>query len=175
LRTQQIVAYESGVTRTIDPLAGSYYVEAKTKQIEEEAMAYIKKIDELGGATRAIDLGYIQQEISDSAYKYQMEIESGERIVVGVNKFQVEEEPPKGLLRVDPSVGEMQKKKIQDVKAKRNNAAVTEKLEALRKACEGTENVMPFILDAVREYATLGEICGVMREVFGEYEQSVLL
>jgi methylmalonyl-CoA mutase N-terminal domain/subunit len=175
LRTQQIVAYESGVTRTVDPLAGSYYVEAKTKQIEEEAMAYIKKIDELGGATRAIDLGYIQQEISDSAYKYQMEIESGERIVVGVNKFQVEEEPPKGLLRVDPSVGEMQKKKIQDVKAKRNNAAVTEKLEALRKACEGTENVMPFILDAVREYATLGEICGVMREVFGEYEQSVLL
>ncbi|MBQ7605406.1 MAG: methylmalonyl-CoA mutase family protein [Firmicutes bacterium] len=175
LRTQQIVAYESGVTRTVDPLAGSYYVEAKTKQIEEEAMAYIKKIDELGGATRAIDLGYIQQEISDSAYKYQMEIESGERIVVGVNKFQVEEEPPKGLLRVDPSVGEMQKKKIQDVKAKRNNEAVTEKLAALKKACEGTENVMPFILDAVREYATLGEICGVMREVFGEYEQSVLL
>lgn len=175
LRTQQIVAYESGVTRTVDPLAGSYYIEAKTKQIEDEAMAYIKKIDELGGAPRAIDLGYIQQEITDSAYKYQMEIESGERIVVGVNKFQIEEAAPKGLLRVDPIVGEMQKKKIADVKAKRNNEAVVEKLEALRKACEGTENVMPFILEAVKEYATLGEICGVMREVFGEYEQSVLL
>lgn len=175
LRTQQIVANESGVTNTIDPLAGSYYIESKTKQIEDEAMKYIEKIDELGGAPRAIDLGYIQKEISDSAYKYQMEIESLDRIVVGVNKFQVEEEAPKGLLRVDPIVGEMQKKKIQDVKAKRNNEAVKEKLEALRKACQGTENVMPYILECVREYGTLGEICGVMREVFGEYEHAVLL
>jgi methylmalonyl-CoA mutase N-terminal domain/subunit len=175
LRTQQIIASETGVTNTVDPLAGSYYIEAKTKEIEEEAMKYIRKIDELGGAARAIDLGYIQKEISDSAYKYQMEIESLDRIVVGVNKYQVEEEPPKGLLKVDPVVGEMQKKKIEDTKAQRNNALVNEKLESLRKACEGTENVMPFILDAVREYATLGEICGVMREVFGEYEQAVLL
>lgn len=175
LRTQQIVAYESGVTNTVDPLAGSYYIEAKTKQIEDEAMEYIKKIDEIGGAPKAIDLGYIQKEITDSAYKYQMEIESQDRIVVGVNKFQVEEKAPKGLLRVDPIVGEMQKKKIADVKASRNNEAVKESLEALRKACQGTENVMPYILTAVKEYATLGEICGVMREVFGEYEHAVLL
>ena len=175
LRTQQIIASETGVTNTVDPLAGSYYIEAKTKQIEEEAMEYITKIDELGGATRAIDLGYIQKEISDSAYQYQMEIESLDRIVVGVNKYQVEEGTPKGLLRVDPIVGEMQRKKIEDTKAQRNNALVEEKLGLLRKACEGTENVMPFILDAVREYATLGEICGVMREIFGEYEQAVLL
>lgn len=175
LRTQQIIASESGVTNTVDPLAGSYFVEAKTKEIEDKAMEYINKIDEIGGAPRAIDLGYIQKEIGDSAYKYQMEIESLDRIVVGVNKYQVEEEAPKGLLKVDPIVGEMQKKKIEDVKAVRNNEAVKEKLESLRKACEGTENVMPFILAAVREYATLGEICGVMREVFGEYEQAVLL
>ncbi len=175
LRTQQIVAYESGVTNTVDPLAGSYYIEAKTKQIEDEAMEYIKKIDELGGAPRAIDLGYIQKEITESAYKYQMEIESLDRIVVGVNKFQVEEAAPKGLLRVDPIVGEMQKKKIADVKASRNNEATKATLDALRKACQGTENVMPYILAAVKEYATLGEICGVMREVFGEYEQAVLL
>lgn len=175
LRTQQIIANETGVTNTIDPLAGSYFIEAKTKEIEDKAMEYINKIDDLGGATRAIDLGYIQKEISDSAYKYQMEIESLDRIVVGVNKYQVKEQSPKGLLRVDPIVGEMQKKKIQDVKVARNNEAVKEKLEALKKACEGTENVMPFILSAVKEYATLGEICGVMREVFGEYEQAVLL
>ena len=175
LRTQQIIASETGVTNTVDPLAGSYYVEAKTKEIEDKAMEYITKIDDLGGAARAIDLGYIQKEISDSAYQYQMEIESLDRIVVGVNKYQVKEGSPKGLLRVDPIVGEMQMKKIEDVKALRNNDAVKEKLEALKKACEGTDNVMPLILAAVKEYATLGEICNVMREVFGEYEQAVLL
>ncbi|HCX60943.1 MAG TPA: methylmalonyl-CoA mutase, partial [Clostridiales bacterium] len=175
LRTQQILASETGVTNTVDPLAGSYFIEAKTKEIEEKALEYITKIDELGGAARAIDLGYIQKEISDSAFNYQMEIESLERIVVGVNKYKVEEESPKGLLRVDPIVAEMQKKKISDVKASRSNEAVQEKLNNLRKACQGTENVMPHILDAVKEYATLGEICDVMREVFGEYEQAVLL
>lgn len=175
LRTQQIIASETGVTSTVDPLAGSYYIEAKTKEIEDKAMEYITKIDELGGAPRAIDLGFIQKEITDSAYQYQMEIESLDRIVVGVNKYQVKEGSPKGLLKVDPIVGEMQMKKIEDVKAARNNEAVKEKLELLRKACEGTDNVMPLILDAVKEYASLGEICGVMREVFGEYEQAVLL
>lgn len=175
LRTQQIVAHESGVTNTVDPLAGSYYIEAKTKEIEEEAMKYIEKIDDIGGAPRAIDAGYIQQEISDAAYNYQKEVETNKRIVVGVNKFQTKEEAPKDLLRVDPTVGELQKEKINKLKADRNNDAVNEKLEALRSACEGDENVMPYILDAVREYATLGEICGVMREVFGEYQQSVRL
>ncbi|MCT4620727.1 MAG: methylmalonyl-CoA mutase family protein [Marinisporobacter sp.] len=175
LRTQQIVAYESGAADTVDPLAGSYYIEAKTKAIEEEAMEYIKKIDEIGGAPRAIDNGYIQQEIMDAAYNYQKDIENGKRIIVGMNKFQIEEEAPKGLLKVDPSVGELQKSKIQALKEKRDNAAVEERLEALRTACKSDENLMPYILDAVRAYGTLGEICGVMREVFGEYQQSVQL
>lgn len=175
LRTQQIVAHESGVTNTVDPLAGSYYIEALTSQIEEKAMTYIKKIDDLGGATRAIDLGYIQKEISDAAYTYQKEVETGKQVVVGLNKYQIEEEAPKGLLRVDPSVGEGQKQKLVELRAKRDNEAVTTSLSALKKACESTDNVMPFILDAVRTYATLGEICGVMREVFGEYQQSVNL
>ncbi|KXG73974.1 acyl-CoA mutase large subunit family protein [Thermotalea metallivorans] len=175
LRTQQIVAYESGVADTVDPLAGSYYIEAKTKEIEEEAMRYIKKIDELGGAAKAIDLGYIQQEIMDAAYNYQKDIEAGRRIIVGMNKFQIEEEPPKGLLKVDPSVGELQKKKLAELRATRDNSLVQQRLEELRKACQGDDNLMPFILNAVRAYATLGEICGVMREVFGEYQQSVQL
>ncbi len=175
LRTQQIVAHESGVTNTVDPLAGSYYIESLTDQIAEKAMSYIKKIDEIGGAPRAIDIGYIQQEISDAAYSFQKEVETGKQIVVGVNKYQVEEEAPKGLLRVDPSVGESQKQKLVELRAKRDNQAVETKLAELRTACEGTENVMPFILEAVRVYATLGEICGVMREVFGEYQQSVNL
>lgn len=175
LRTQQIVAHESGVAETIDPLAGSYYIEAKTKEIEDAAMAYIQKIDEIGGAPKAIDMGYIQQEIMDAAYDYQKKVENKEIIVVGLNKYQVEEEAPKGLLRVDPSVGEMQKNKLKALRAGRDNDKVGETLEALRKACEGTENVMPFILDAVRAYGTLGEICGVMREVFGEYQQAVNL
>ncbi|MTI46501.1 acyl-CoA mutase large subunit family protein [Sporosalibacterium faouarense] len=173
LRTQQIVAHESGVTNTVDPLAGSYYIEAKTKAIEEEAMKYIEKIDELGGAPKAIDLGYIQQEIMDSAYDYQREVESEKRIVVGVNKYKSEEEPPTGLLKVDPAVEELQKKKLQELKSKRDNEEVNNRLEALRKACNSKENVMPYIIEAVKAYGTLGEICGVMREVFGEYQQSV--
>ncbi|WP_129595720.1 acyl-CoA mutase large subunit family protein [Anaerophilus nitritogenes] len=175
LRTQQIVAYESGAADTVDPLAGSYFIEAKTKEIEEEAMEYIRKIDEIGGAPRAIDNGYIQQEIMDAAYNYQRDIENGKRIIVGMNKFQTKEEPPKGLLRVDPIVGELQKKKLKDLRARRDNELIKERLENLRKACEGNDNLMPYILDAVRVYATLGEICGVMRKVFGEYQQSIQL
>jgi methylmalonyl-CoA mutase N-terminal domain/subunit len=175
LRTQQIVAHESGVTEVVDPLAGSYYIEAKTKEIEDEAFAYIQKIDELGGAPKAIDMGYIQQEIMDASYDYQKKMESGEIIVVGMNKYQIEEEAPKGLLRVDPAVGEMQKNKLVELREKRDNHKVDETLKALKIACQGTENVMPFILDAVKAYATLGEICGVMREVFGEYQQAVNL
>ena len=175
LRTQQVVAYESGVTNTVDPLAGSYFIESKTQEIMDKAMEYITKIDDLGGAPKAIDNGYIQQEIMDAAYYYQKEVETGERIVVGMNKFQIEEEAPKDLLRVDPAVGEMQKQKLVDLRAKRDNTAVEAKLVELRAACEGTDNVMPVIVEAVKAYATLGEICGVMREVFGEYQQSVNL
>ncbi len=129
LRTQQIVAYESGVTETVDPLAGSYYVEAMTNDIEKKAMNYIKKIDDMGGAPKAIERGYIQKEIQESAYKYQMEIEAGDRIVVGVNKFQIKEGAPKGLLRVDPAVGELQRKKLETLRAERDNNKVEESLK----------------------------------------------
>lgn len=176
LRTQQIVAYESGLADVVDPLAGSYYVEAMTDRIEKEAWDYIKKIDELGGAVVAIEKGYIQKEIQDSAYKWQMDVESGARVIVGVNKFQMEEEPPKGLLKVDASVGVKQCEKLRAMKANRDNAAVQAALADLEKACADEKvNLMPVILAAVETYATLGEICGVMRKVFGEYEAHVNL
>ena len=176
LRTQQIVAYESGLADVIDPLAGSYYVEALTNKIEKEAWEYINKIDEIGGAVAAIEKGYIQKEIQDSAYKWQMDVESGAKTIVGVNKFQVEEEPPKGLLKVDASVGVAQCERLHAMKAKRDNYAVKAALADLKAACQDeNENLMPHILKAVHTYATLGEICGVMREVFGEYEAHVNL
>lgn len=175
LRTQQIVAHESGVAQTVDPLAGSYYIEAKTTELEKAALDYIRRIDDLGGAPKAIDAGYIQDEIMDAAYEHQKWVESKERIVVGMNEYIVEEPPPSGLLKVDLSVGERQKEKLFALKASRDQALVESKLAAIRQACEGDENVMPVILDAVKVYATLGEICGVMREVFGEYQQSVSL
>ena len=176
LRTQQIVAEESGLADTVDPLGGSYYVEYLTNKIEAECWDYIKKIDDLGGAVIAIEKGYIQREIQDSAYKWQMEVEKKERIIVGVNKYQIKEKPPEGLLRVDASVGDFQKGKLAKMKAGRDAAAVTAKLAALETACKDESvNLMPFILDAVKAYATLGEICGVMRKVFGEYQPHVSL
>ena len=176
LRTQQIVAYESGITEIVDPLAGSYYIERLTLEIEERVNAYIKKIDAMGGAVRAIENGYIQKEIADSAYTYQKEIEAGKRIVVGVNKFQEEEETTmEGLLRVDPAVGEEQVKRLLKLKESRDNVAVQNKLADLRKAAQGEENLMPYILEAVRLYATEGEICNVLREVFGKYRPVEIL
>ena len=171
LRTQQIVAYESGLADVVDPLGGSYYVEAMTNAIYDEAMGYIKKIDEMGGAVVAIEKGYIQKEIQESAYKWQMEVESGLRTIVGVNKFQVEEPPVEGLLKIDASVGVKQAKKTQEVRARRDQAAVDKALAALKVGAEDENvNLMPLILDAVRTYATLGEICNVLRGVFGEYQ-----
>lgn len=175
LRTQQIVAFESGVTNTVDPLAGSYYIEAKTNEIEDAAMEYIRRIDEIGGAPNAIDEGFIQREIMDAAYNYQKDVEQGEAIVVGVNKYQVEEELPRNLLRVDPIVGENQKEKLRILRETRDNDAVKAALDALREVCKSEENVMPAILEAVKTYATLGEITDVMREVFGEYKQAVIV
>lgn len=176
LRTQQILAYESGVADTIDPLAGSYYIESLTDRIEKEVMEYLEKIDELGGAVSAIEKGYIQKEIQNSAYKYQMEIEAGDRIVVGVNRFQIEEETHKDILKVDPEVERVQRENLVQLKKERNNDEVNNKLEALKEAAKDSSvNLMPYILDAVKTYATLGEICNVLREVFGEYEQSVML
>lgn len=173
LRTQQIIAYESGAGDTIDPLAGSYYVEAITNTLEKTAEEYLKKIDDLGGAVVAIEQGYIQQEIQNSAYTWQQEIEKGERIVIGVNKFTMKEPSPKGLLRVDPKVGAMQMQKITELKAKRDQNAVEEVLLKLKSAAETDANLMPLILEAVKAYATLGEICDVLRDVFGEYQASV--
>lgn len=176
LRTQQIVAYESGLADTIDPLGGSYYIEALTDKIEAEAWEYIRKIDDIGGAVVAIERGYIQREIQESAYKWQMEVENKQRIIVGVNQFQIKEKPVEGLMRVDAAVGEFQRKKIEALRAKRDSDAVEKALTELRNACSTEdENLMPFILNAVKTYATLGEICGVMREVFGEYQAPVTL
>lgn len=171
LRTQQIVAYESGLADVVDPLGGSYYVEAMTNAIEAEANEYIRKIDEMGGAVEAIDKGYIQKEIQDSAYAWQMAVESGEKTIVGVNKFTMEEPPVEGLLKVDSSAGEFQKNKLAKVKAERDNAKVQEELKKLEVAAADEEvNLMPVILDCVRAYCSLGEICGVLRKVFGEYK-----
>ncbi len=170
LRTQQLIAHESGVTDTVDPFGGSYYIEGLTNEILDRAQGYIDKIDELGGAASAIEKGFIQREIQDSAYRYQRDIEKGERVVVGVNKFQVEEESPKDLLRVDPSVRVSQIEGLKRLKSERDNGRVTGILGELRKAAEGNDNLMPIILDAVKAYATLGEICDALREVFGEYQ-----
>ncbi|UCF56707.1 MAG: methylmalonyl-CoA mutase family protein [Deltaproteobacteria bacterium] len=171
LRTQQLIAYESGVADTIDPLAGSYYVEELTREIEQRAEEYIRKIDEMGGAAAAIEKGYIQGEIQDSAYRYQREIENGERVVAGVNRFQVEEEKPTNLLRVDPAVRISQVEKLKKLKSERDNEQVAKSLAELKRVAEGSGNLMPPIFSAVKAYATLGEICDVLREVFGEYQQ----
>ena len=169
LRTQQLIAYETGVTETVDPLAGSYYIEHLTNTIESQAADYIRRIDELGGAAAAIEQGFVQREIQESAYKFQKAVEQGERIVVGLNKFQVQEPKPTGLLRVNPAVREQQMKKLQRLKEKRDSGAVQASLAGLKKAAQGEDNLLPLILQAVRAYATLGEICDTLREVFGEY------
>ena len=175
LRTQQIVAEESGITNTVDPLAGSYYVEAMTDLIEKEATEYIEKIDAMGGMTEAIEAGFVQTEIQKSAYKYEMEIEENERIIVGVNKYQVKEPEHKGLLKIDIKVQEEQIKFLKKIRSERNNEVVNKNLSALKKAAEGTDNLMPFILEAVKSYASIGEICNTMRSVFGEYKEHVVI
>ena len=176
LRTQQIIAYETGVTDTVDPLAGSYFVESLTNSIEEKAREYIARIDSLGGAKTPAALEFMQREIHASAYRYQQEVESGRRVVVGVNKFQSaqEERPSWQLLRVDPAVGERQVARLRRLRAERDNEKVTAALARLREAARGTENLMPYFLEAVRAYATLGEMCDVLREVFGEYRQPTM-
>jgi methylmalonyl-CoA mutase N-terminal domain/subunit len=175
LRTQQILGYESGVADTVDPLAGSYYVEALTEKIYNEAWEKIQKIEEMGGAERAIEIGYIQNEIQKAAYQWQMDVESGKRVIVGVNKFQVEEPEPTGLLRVDLSVQKAQIAKLDALKKKRDGIAVANRLEELRQAAKGDDNMMPYIVNAVKAYATEGEICGVLREEWGEYVAAVTL
>lgn len=173
LRTQQLLAYESGVTDTIDPLAGSYYIETLTDKIEKEAYDYIDKIDRMGGAVAAIEQGYMQQEMAAHAYEYQHEVELGKRTVIGVNKFNDSKKlAEQDVLTADLSVGERQIARLEKMKVARDNEAVNAALEKLREAAKGTENLMPYLIDAVKTYATLGEICGVLREEFGEYKQS---
>ncbi len=175
LRTQQVIAHETGVTDTVDPLGGSYYVEELTDHIEEEVNRYIERIDELGGAVEAIDKGFIQQEIQASAYRYQKEIEEQERIVVGVNRYIESGEQPIDLLKMDPATSRRQVERLKEVRLSRNQGDVASALQELRKAAQGEANLMPYILTAVKAYATLGEICGALRDVFGEYQQQVIL
>jgi methylmalonyl-CoA mutase N-terminal domain/subunit len=171
LRTQQLIAYESGVADVIDPFGGAYAVEALTDEIERKSVEYIEKIEAMGGAIKAIESGFIQGEIGESAYQYQKEIESKKRIIVGLNQFQMEEEPLRDILRIKPEVEQYQKEKLARVKKERNNAKVKETLAVLKKAAQGTDNVVPPILEAVKVYASLGEISDTLREVFGEYRE----
>jgi methylmalonyl-CoA mutase N-terminal domain/subunit len=175
LRTQQVIAQESGATSTADPLAGSYYVEALTNEMEQKAMEYIQKVDDMGGAIAAIEKGFFQKEIADSAYKYQKEIEEKKRIIVGINDYILEEENPIELLRIDPKVGDEQLARLQKLKGKRDNRKVKDALEKLHYAVEKDENLMPLIIDAVKVYTTLGEITEVLRKVYGEYKELIVI
>nr|WP_070121622.1 methylmalonyl-CoA mutase family protein [Bacillus marinisedimentorum] len=169
LRTQQIIANESGAADTVDPLGGSYYVEALTDEMEEEVQKYLDRIEDLGGAVAAVEQGYMQREIHHAAYEAQRAIEKNEEIVVGVNKYKLDDEPRPELLRVDPALGDRQIKKLERLKEKRNAGTAEERLAALREGARSDSNLMELIVDCVRDYCTIGEICGVLREEFGEY------
>jgi methylmalonyl-CoA mutase N-terminal domain/subunit len=170
LRTQQIIAEESGVANTIDPLAGSYFVEWMTNRLEEEAMSYIEKIDQLGGMVEAVERGYPQREIAASAYRLQQQIESGEKTLVGVNKYEQEGQPEIPVLRVDESIQKEQVESLQKVKAERDSAAAAKALAGIADACRSDRNVMPSIVDAAKAYCTEQEICDVLRDVFGQHQ-----
>jgi len=175
LRSQQVIAYETNVCDTVDPLAGSYYVEYLTDQIESRAQDYIDQIDRLGGSVAAIEKGFVQKEIASSAYRFQQEIEKGQRVIVGLNKFQVGKEKLPDLLKVDPEVEAQQVARLKELRSTRDNAAVQQALAELKAAAQGTDNLMYPILKAVKTMATLGEICDTLREVFGEYEAPALV
>jgi methylmalonyl-CoA mutase N-terminal domain/subunit len=174
LRTQQILAYESGIAATPDPLGGSYFLEKLTADSEAAANQYIRQIDEMGGMIPAIEAGFPQSEIAAASYRYQREVEANERIVVGVNRFQSDDEPI-DLLQIDETSGQHQSAKLAALRKRRDNGKVRATLDALRRAAEGTENTMPYLLDAVRAYATLGEICDALRSVFGTYQETTHL
>ena len=171
LRTQQIIAEEAGVTNTIDPLGGAFFVEAQTNRIEAQAYDYFRRIDELGGVLSAIEKGFFQSEISDAAYRYQREIDQSKRHIVGINAYADTKPITIPILEMDPQGTERQINRLQEVRVRRDSGRVGQALDRLRIACQGSENSMPYILDAVRAYATLGEIVGVMKEVFGVYEE----
>jgi len=171
LRTQQIIAHESGISNTVDPVGGSFYLETLTKQMEEEALRYIDRIEAMGGIFQAIEKGFLQKEIANSAYKHQLEIEKKERIVVGLNEYTGNETSSIPLLRIDPEVEGVQLRGLRRLKESRNQDLVSRRLEKLRQATEKDQNLMPHILDCVKAYCTLGEICGVLREVYGQYQE----
>ena len=175
LRTQQIMAHESGVANTIDPLAGSYYVENLTNEMEKSTMEYFRTLDDMGGAITAIEKGFFQKEIADSAYEYQKEVDEKRRILVGVNDYTTEEKQPIKVLRVDPKVEEEQVASLHKLKRERDNKKVNEMLEKLHYAAERDENLMPIIIDAVKAYATIGEICDVLRKIYGEFKELIVI
>ena len=175
LRTQQLLAYETGVANTVDPLGGSYFVEALTDEMERQAEGYFKRIEELGGVIPAIEAGFFQKEIADAAFRYQQELEQKQRVVVGVNEFRVDEEEPIEILRIDPKLESEQVARVREVRAKRDQARCSTALARLRKAAAGTDNLMPYILEAVRAYATEGEIMNTMVEVFGLYTEHAVI
>lgn len=174
LRTQQIIAHESGVTNTVDPLGGSYYVEWLTEQMEEEANKYFDKIEGLGGVISGIERGFFQREIAEAAYEHQRKLERGEKIAVGVNKYRVDEPLEIPIFRPDPEGEERQVNRLRRLRRDRDRGKVENALRNLERAAEGEENLMPYILDGVRAYATLGEICDVLRGVFGEYQEPTI-
>jgi len=175
LRTQQLIAHESGVVNTIDPLAGSYFVEAMTDRMEQETYNYFEKVKAIGGVIPAIERGFFQREIAEAAYRYQMEIDTHQRVVVGINEL-VEDEPIRiPLLEMDPEGYERQVARLERVRRERDNEQVSVTLDALRQAASSTDNTMPYILDCVRAYATLSEIMSVFREVFGEYREPTII
>jgi methylmalonyl-CoA mutase N-terminal domain/subunit len=171
LRSQQIIAHESGVTETVDPLAGSYYVEWLTNKMEEEAENYFEQVEELGGVIPAIRANFFQKEIANASYKHQQEVENGEKVIVAVNRFQQEEESTIPLLKIDEEVAAEQSKKLNTIKKKRDNNKIKEELEKLQNAARGTENLMPYIIDAIRVYASIGEVINTLKEVFGTYHE----
>ncbi|MBM3470717.1 MAG: methylmalonyl-CoA mutase [Armatimonadetes bacterium] len=175
LRTQQILAHESGVTATVDPLGGSYFVETLTSQVEEAAWEYIRKIDDLGGMVAAVEAGYPQREIAEASYRFQMQVERGERIIVGVNEFAAAQEPAIPILRIDPEVEPRQVSRTREVRSTRDGARVELCLSALRRAAEGHDDTMEHVLECVKAYATLGEICDVFRGVYGEYREPAVV
>ena len=175
LRTQQLLAYETGAANTIDPLGGSYFVEALTDEMERQAEVYFKRVEEMGGVIPAIEAGFFQKEIADAAFRYQKELEQKRRIMVGVNEYTVDEEEPIEILRIDPKLESEQAERVREVRRKRDGAKATNALNRLRKAAAGTDNLMPHILDAVRAYATEGEIMQAMIEVFGTYTETAVV
>jgi methylmalonyl-CoA mutase, N-terminal domain len=175
LRTQQIIAHETGVTDVVDPLGGSYFVERLTSELEAETLGYFARIDTMGGMVEAIERGYPQREIAESAYRFQQALERRERIIVGVNDFVTDDEPPMGILYIDESAGETQLAKLAVLRQRRDNGQVARTLDALRQGARGTANTMPLILDAVRAYATIGEMCDALRDVWGEYVEDAVI